>query len=113
MASFISHVRSKRLLLIVATIIASGLFVVLEPSRWLSRLEDETTSPNCHYRLEMWTTFFSRDDGFVRLYEATTGHLIAESDVIFLIGNLETFWPRSAKELRLGIGMDIVIPLAV
>lgn len=110
---FISHVRSKRFLLIVVTIIASGLFIVLEPSKWFARFDYQGMSPNCHYKLETWSTFYSIDYGFVRLYDAQTGRLIGESNVAFLTGNAETFWPNPEWRPELTVGMDIVIPLPV
>jgi hypothetical protein len=107
------HVRSKRFCLIGGAIVASLMFMVLEPSKWFAQFAYQGMSPNCHYRLETWISFFSKDDGFVRLYDATTGRLIAGSDVVFLTGNAETFWPHPELGPELSVGMDISIPLAV
>lgn len=109
----LKHVRSRRFLLICGTIIAAWMIIVLEPSKWFAQFVYEDMSPNCYYRLEIWTTFYSIDNGFVRLYDAQTGRLIGESNVAFLTGNVETFWPSPEWRPELTVGMDIVLPLAV
>lgn len=108
----LKHMRSRRFLLICGTIIAAWMIIVLEPSKWFARFVYEDMSPHCYYRLEIWTTFYSIDNGFVRLYDAQTSRLIAESKVVFLTGNVRTFWPRSDWRSELMVGLDITIPLA-
>lgn len=112
-SNLIACVRSKKFLLIGGAIIASLMFMLLEPSKWFARFDYQGMSPNCHYRLETWSTFYGIDYGFVRLYNAQTGRLIGESNVAFLTGNAETFWPSPEWRPELTVGMDIVIPLAV